>query len=157
MRRDSKLNRLSETLNELALNMPHPVSKYSKAFARDRLNNWVRNSVGTHNANTEKQLRHTLSNPKISNNIGKETLFPVESGDATVTEINKDVAKSHGRRNVSEYDVGKELRNALKSSADKEITAEELARMEYNVKKIFTERTSLVDSRNHEPESSHEQ
>lgn len=137
MRRDSKLNRLSETLNELALNMPHPVSKYSKAFARDGLNNWVRNSVGTHNANTEKQLRHTLSNPKISNNIGKETLFPVESGDATVTEINKDVAKSHGRRNVSEYDVGKELRNALKSSADTEITAEELARMEYNVKKFL--------------------
>ncbi|XP_063364953.1 uncharacterized protein MAL13P1.304 [Cydia amplana] len=127
MRRDSKLSRLSETLNELALNMPHPVSKYSKSFTRDGLNNWVRNSVA-HNDNAEK--RHA-PNPKA--NIGKETSFPVESGDATVTEVNDN---SKVRRNASDFDVGKELRNALKSK-DREITAEELARMEYNVKKFL--------------------
>ncbi|XP_061717951.1 uncharacterized protein MAL13P1.304 isoform X1 [Cydia pomonella] len=127
MRRDSKLSRLSETLNELALNMPHPVSKYSKSFTRDGLNNWVRNSIA-HNDNVEKKHARI---PKA--NIGKETSFPVESGDATITETNDN---SKARRNASDFDVGKELRNALKSN-DKEITAEELARMEYNVKKFL--------------------
>ncbi|CAH0727086.1 unnamed protein product, partial [Brenthis ino] len=125
-RRDSKINRLTETLNELALNMPHPVSKYSK-YTREPRNNWPNNSVNQNHDITKP----SVSNTKIVNNVVKETIFPVEYGDETVTEIN-DAAKS-----FANMDVGKELRDALKTKGEKEISPEDLARMEYNVKKFL--------------------
>ncbi|CAG4952960.1 unnamed protein product [Colias eurytheme] len=131
LRRDNKINRLTETLNELALNMPHPVSKYSKAYNRDARNNWIQNSIATH-ANPEKAAKHS-ANIKLMNNVAKETIFPVESGDATVTEIN-DNTKSP---TSSEFDPNKELREALKAKGDKDISPEDLARMEYNVKQFL--------------------
>lgn len=122
IRRDNKLSRLTETLNELALNMPHPVSKYSKQCVRDGHNYWV------HNQDKTKQ---NTSNVRI-NNIAKETIFPVESGEATVTEVN-----DNSNNRTIEFDIGKELRDAFKANSDKEITPEDLARMEYNVKKFL--------------------
>lgn len=122
-RRDSKINRLTETLNELALNMPHSVTKYSK-YTREPRNNWPQNSV---NQNHDK-VKPSGSNMKIVNNIAKETIFPVECGDETITEVN-DNTKSY-----SNIDVGKELREALKTKGEKDISPEDLARMEYNVK-----------------------
>ncbi|KPJ20023.1 Tight junction-associated protein 1 [Papilio machaon] len=127
IRRDSKLSRLTETLNELALNMPHPVSKFSKTYSRDAHNSWIHNS--THqNTNQEKETKVT----KVTGNVVKETIFPVESGDVTVTEINV----GNPERNMANYNMGNDLAGALKSK-DKEISPEDLARMEYNVKKFL--------------------
>ncbi|XP_014359261.2 phosphatidylinositol 3-kinase 2 [Papilio machaon] len=127
IRRDNKLSRLTETLNELALNMPHPVSKFSKTYSRDAHNSWIHNS--THqNTNQEKETKVT----KVTGNVVKETIFPVESGDVTVTEINV----SNPERNMANYNMGNDLAGALKSK-DKEISPEDLARMEYNVKKFL--------------------
>ncbi|CAK1543160.1 unnamed protein product [Leptosia nina] len=126
LRRDSKINRLTETLNELALNMPHPVSKYSKSYREAR--NWIHN-IAAH-ASQEKAAKHS-ANAKLVNNVVKETIFPVESGEATVTEINDVQSPSS-----SEFDANKELREVLKSK-DKDISPEDLARMEYNVKKFL--------------------
>lgn len=121
-RRD-KLARLSETLCEYAsLNMPHPVSKYSKSY-RDA-QNWIHSAT---------QNNHEKSGPLMTTgNVIKETMFPVESGDATVTEISKDTANN----NADDYNVAKDLRDSLAKS-DKEISPEDLARMEYNVKKFL--------------------
>lgn len=133
MRRDSKINRLTETLNELALNVPHPVSKYSR-YAREPRNNWPHNSVTAQSK--EKLIKPSGSNPKIVNSVVKETIFPVEYGDDAITEINN-AAKVFNRSDIANIDVGKELRDALKSKGDKEISPEDLARMEYNVKKFL--------------------
>ena len=122
-RRDSKINRLTETLNELALNMPHPVTKYSK-YSREPRNNWPHNSVNQ----IHDKVKPSGSNVKIVNNIVKETIFPVECGDETVTEVNDNTT------HYSNIDVGKEIRDALKTKGEKEISPEDLARMEYNVK-----------------------
>ncbi|XP_046967861.1 bromodomain-containing protein DDB_G0270170 isoform X1 [Vanessa cardui] len=135
MRRDSKINRLTETLNELALNMPHPVSKYSR-YSREPRNNWPHNSVTAQSTHQDKNMKPSASNSKIVNNLVKETIFPVEYGDDTVTEINN-AAKVFNRSDIADIDVGKELRDALKSKGEKEISSEDLARMEYNVKKFL--------------------
>lgn len=128
MRRDSKLSRLTETLNELALNMPHPVSKYSKSYTRDGHNALVHNNVSVQNQ--EKTAKQIISVPKLSSHVVKETIFPVECGDATVTEISDN---PKNRAHTEDYNVPEGLR--VKS--DKEITPEDLARMEYNVKKFL--------------------
>ncbi|CAH2090426.1 unnamed protein product [Euphydryas editha] len=133
MRRDSKLSRLTETLNELALNMPHPVSKYSR-YSREPRNNWPHNSVTAQSK--EKLIKPSASNSMIVNNVVKETIFPVEYGDDAITEINN-AANVFNRSDIADIDVGKELRDALKSKGEKEISAEDLARMEYNVKKFL--------------------
>ncbi|XP_047517224.1 uncharacterized protein LOC125057522 [Pieris napi] len=134
LRSNNKIHRLTETLNELALNMPHPVSKYSKSY-RDARNSWIHN-IATH-ASQDKAAKHT-ANAKLVNNVGKETLFPVESGEATVTEINnaKSPSSSEFDANRELREANKELREALKG-ADKDISPEDLARMEYNVKKFL--------------------
>ncbi|XP_013139894.1 PREDICTED: phosphatidylinositol 3-kinase 2 isoform X2 [Papilio polytes] len=124
IRRDSKLSRLTETLNELALNMPHPVSKFSKPFSRDAHNSWIH----THQNTNQEKDKVT----KITGNVVKETIFPVESGDVTVTEINVGSTE----RDMNNYKLGNDLAGSLKSN-DKEISAEDLARMEYNVKKFL--------------------
>ncbi|XP_026752549.2 uncharacterized protein MAL13P1.304 isoform X1 [Galleria mellonella] len=135
MRRDSKLSRLTETLNELALNMPHPVSKYSKSYSKDGRNLWIHNKV---TQNEEKSGKFNSTNTKVvSNNVVKETIFPVESDEVSVTEVNDESTKNCVRNNIEDFDVGKELRDAFKSNSDKEITPEDLARMEYNVKKFL--------------------
>ncbi|XP_052741944.1 probable serine/threonine-protein kinase DDB_G0282963 isoform X2 [Bicyclus anynana] len=134
MRRDSKINRLTETLNELALSMPHPVSKYSKLYNKEPRNNWIHSVVTSQNTNQDKH-RQGESNSKMVNSIVKETIFPVECGDETVTEIND--KKVYSRGDVTEIDVGKELRDALKNKGEKEISPEDLAKMEYNVKKFL--------------------
>lgn len=133
--RENTINRLTETLNELALNMPHPVSKFSKMYLREPRNNWPQSVVTSHN-NQDKAMKHSDSNPKIVNNIVKETIFPVECGDETVTEIN-DNSKRYNRNDIGDIDVGKELRDALTNKGEKEISPEDLARMEYNVKKFL--------------------
>ncbi|XP_045773527.1 GATA zinc finger domain-containing protein 14 isoform X1 [Maniola jurtina] len=145
MRRDSKINRLTETLNELALNMPHPVSKYSKMYTREPRNNWPNNVVTSQNMNQDKATKQSDSNPKIINNIVKETIFPVECGDETVTEIN-DNSKVYSRGGIADIDVRKELRDALKNKGEKEISPEDLARMEYNVKKFLLSGPHWVNS-----------
>lgn len=127
LRRDSKLSRLTETLNELALNMPHPVSKYSKSYARDGHNAWVQNNVSLQNQ--EKFVKHALAMPKLAGHVVKETIFPVESGDATVTEIS-DTSKN--RETVADL-----VAEGLRAKGNNEITPEDLARMEYNVKKFL--------------------
>ncbi|XP_013194961.2 myb-like protein I [Amyelois transitella] len=132
VRRDSKVCRLTETLNELALNMPHPVSKYSKSYSREG-RTWPHVNNKT-SAQTEEKPKKHVPNTIITSNVVKETIFPVESGEATVTENKPNMNKVN---NIEEFDVGKELREALKSTGDKEITAEDLARMEYNVKKFL--------------------
>lgn len=124
LRRDSKLSRLTETLNELALNMPHPVSKYSKSYGRDGHNAWVHNNVSLQN-----QVKHAMAMPKLAGHVVKETIFPVESGDATVTEIS-DTSKN--RETVADL-----VAEGLRAKGNKEITPEDLARMEYNVKKFL--------------------
>lgn len=125
LRRDSKLSRLTETLNELALNMPHPVSKFSKAYARDE-HTLVHNLL----QNQEKAAHKNLPLQKLASHVVKETIFPVECGDATVTEISDNSKNAHAENFIS---VTEELR----AKADKEITPEDLARMEYNVKKFL--------------------
>lgn len=136
LRRDSKLCRLTETLNELALNMPHPVSKYSKSFSREGRNSWVHNKVPAQNEE-QKTAKQTVPNvAKITSNVVKETIFPVESDEATVTE-NKESTKNCEDNHFENFDVDRELRDAFKANGDKEITAEDLARMEYNVKKFL--------------------
>lgn len=127
LRRDSKLSRLTETLNELALNMPHPVSKYSKSYAREGHNSWVHNNVLPQNQ--EKMAKHAIGVPKHAGHVAKETIFPVESGDATVTEIS-DTTKN--RETVADL-----VAEGLRAKGNKEITPEDLARMEYNVKKFL--------------------
>ncbi|KAJ8720287.1 hypothetical protein PYW07_012330 [Mythimna separata] len=127
LRRDSKLSRLTETLNELALNMPHPVSKYSKSYARDGHNAWVHNNVSLQNQ--EKLMKHAMAMPKLAGHVAKETIFPVESGDATVTEISEN---SKTRETVADL-----VAEGLRAKGNKEITPEDLARMEYNVKKFL--------------------
>ncbi|XP_059045143.1 uncharacterized protein LOC131840944 isoform X2 [Achroia grisella] len=134
MRRDSRLGRLTETLNELALNMPHPVSKYSKSYAKEDRNLWVHDKVAQ---NEEKPGVYNLSNTKIASNVVKETIFPVEYDEATVTEVNNETTKNCVINNLEEFDVGKEIRAAFKSNTGKEITPDDLARMEYNVKKFL--------------------
>lgn len=126
LRRDSKITRLTETLNELALNMPHPVSKFSKSY-RDARNNWI-HDIATR-AIQDKAAKHS-ANAKLMNNVVKETIFPVESGEAAVTEIN------NSNNPPREFDADKELREVLKRQ-DKDISPEDLARMEYNVKKFL--------------------
>ncbi|XP_028156487.1 putative uncharacterized protein DDB_G0277255 isoform X1 [Ostrinia furnacalis] len=138
-RRDSKLNRLTETLNEIALNMPHPVSKFAKLYSKDNGNGnaWVHNNA---HSNQDKIVKHAMANQNqkaVSNNVAKETIFPVESGDATVTEVGKGVASNCNKMTQEEYEFGKQLQESLRSNGDKEITPEDLARMEYNVKKFL--------------------
>lgn len=120
-RRDSKLTRLTETLNELALTIPHPVTKYSKSY-RDA-QNWIHSATQNH---------YEGGQLKITANVIKETIFPVESGDATVTEVSKDTANN----NAEDYKSAKDLRDSF-AKCDKEISPEDLARMEYNVKKFL--------------------
>lgn len=127
LRRDSKLSRLTETLNELALNMPHPVSKYSKSYIRDGHNAWVNNNGP--GQNQEKTVKHAIPIPKLTSHVVKETIFPVEIGDATVTEIS-DTTKN--RETVADL-----VAEGLRAKGNKEITPEDLARMEYNVKKFL--------------------
>lgn len=131
-RRESKLSRLTETLNELALNMPHPVSKFSKPYSRDAQNSWIHKSVND-SAGQDKGVK---SNLRATGNVVKETIFPVESGDVTVTEINVD-SSSGNRGNVTNHNLRSQLTEALKTQSDKEISPEDLARMEYNVKKFL--------------------
>ncbi|XP_026730111.1 bromodomain-containing protein DDB_G0270170-like isoform X1 [Trichoplusia ni] len=126
-RRDSKLSRLTETLNELALNMPHPVSKYSKSYARDGHNAWVHNNIP--GLNQEKAAKLSLPLSKLSGHVAKETIFPVECGDATVTEISN---TTKNRETVADL-----VAEGLRAKGNKEITPEDLARMEYNVKKFL--------------------
>ncbi|XP_053608191.1 uncharacterized protein LOC128674006 [Plodia interpunctella] len=131
LRRD-KVCRLTETLNELALNMPHPVSKYSKSYSREgRM--WSHTNNKT-NAQSEEKPVKNVPNAIITSNVIKETIFPVESGQATVTKC-ENKPSLNNRNNLEEFD--KELREALTSNGDNEITAEDLARMEYNVKKFL--------------------
>lgn len=128
-RRDSKLCRLTETLHELALSMPHPVSKYSKSCSRDNHNNtWVHNNAKSVQSSHEQVAKHITGSSKIISNVIKETIFPVESGDVTVTEISKD-AKA--------FEDDKVLDESFKPKKEKKITPEDLARMEYNVKKFL--------------------
>ncbi|CAK1582714.1 unnamed protein product [Parnassius mnemosyne] len=131
IRRDSKLSRLTETLNELALNMPHPVSKFSKSYSKNAYNSCTSKNLINQNTTQDKAIKN--NNLKLTGNIVKETIFPVESGDVTVTEINID--NSHCNiNNMANYN---ELEDALKSTMDKEISPDDLARMEYNVKKFL--------------------
>lgn len=132
-RRDSKLCRLTETLNELALNMPHPVSKYSKSYNRDNHNAWIHNSSKSLQNNQDKLVKQIAYTPKITTNIIKETIFPVEYGDEAITEI-CDNSKNTNRET---YENSKILEDSLKPKSDKKITPEDLARMEYNVKKFL--------------------
>ncbi|OWR50152.1 Brain-enriched guanylate kinase-associated protein [Danaus plexippus plexippus] len=132
LRRESKINRLTETLNELALNMPHPVTKFAKSFSREPRNNWPHNAA-SQSLNQEKTNKNNSSNTKIVNKLVKETIFPVEVGDETVTEISENTQNNH----AISIDVGKELRDVLKTKGEKEISPEDLARMEYNVKKFL--------------------
>ncbi|KAG6450207.1 hypothetical protein O3G_MSEX006448 [Manduca sexta] len=130
LRRDSKLSRLTETLNELALNMPHPVSKYSKSYNREGHNSWIQNAIATH----EKSAKNPSVNPKVACNVVKETIFPVESGEAT-TEICKETTMN--KVSTASCDANRELRDPFNSKSEKEISREDLARMEYNVKKFL--------------------
>lgn len=127
-RRDSKLSRLTETLNELALNMPHPVSKFSKSYSKEVQKSWVHNAT----QNLDKAIKQPVT--KIATNVIKETIFPVESGDATVTEISNDNANSS---NAAAYKAAQDFRDAFNGKSEKEISPEDLARMEYNVKKFL--------------------
>lgn len=127
-RRDSKLSRLTDTLNELALNMPHPVSKFSKSYSKEVQKSWIHNAT----QKLDNGMKQT-SVSKIATNVVKETIFPVESGDATVTEISND----NGNSNVAAYQAARDFRDAFNGKSEKEITAEDLARMEYNVKKFL--------------------
>lgn len=137
-RRDSKLSRLTETLNELALNMPHPVSKFSKLYSRDSNNTWVHNNSTSINTHQDKGMKLPGSAHKVPNNVAKETMFPVESGDATVTEVSKDIPKAFTKMTQEEFDVAKGIHETLRANnGDKKITPEDLARMEYNVKKFL--------------------
>lgn len=132
-RRDSKLSRLTETLNELALNMPHPVSKYAKPYIRDIHNSWVNNNTNTVQSETQARFVKQsvpVVHSKPVNKVTKETIFPVDCDDATVTETN-DVAI---RSNFTSFEA-KKLRETFESNG--EITPEDLARMEYNVKKFL--------------------
>ncbi|XP_050677410.1 uncharacterized protein LOC126974065 [Leptidea sinapis] len=138
LRHDSKINRLTETLNELAMNMPHPVSKYSKTFSREARNNWAQINANTNNATLDKAAKHN-ANVKLVNNVVKETIFPVEN-DVTVTEIND---KSQIK---FDHDPNKELRDVLKAKGGKDISPEDLARMEYNVKKFLLSGPCWVNS-----------
>ncbi|KAL4715636.1 hypothetical protein ACJJTC_006215 [Scirpophaga incertulas] len=134
LRRDIKLRRLTETLNEIALNMPHPVSKYSKQYPKDTNKAWVHNNSSVHPM-LDKKSNSAAINQNFAHNIVKETIFPVESGEATITEVSKDV----GRKRFSQeaFDIAKGIQEGLKVNGDKEITPEDLARMEYNVKKFL--------------------
>lgn len=127
-KRETNLSRLTETLNELALNMPHPVSKYSKAFLKESQKAMVHNKLSTN----EKIKKTASPNTVIVSNIVKETIFPVEIGGPT-TEICKDNSKN--KTNVDEY--AKELKRSFKKEVNKDISPEDLARMEYNVKKFL--------------------
>ncbi|KAL0878901.1 hypothetical protein ABMA27_003902 [Loxostege sticticalis] len=136
-KRDSKLNRLTETLNEIALNMPHPVSKFAKMY-KDNGNAWVHNNASSAHTNQEKLFKHIVASQNAANiNVAKETIFPVESGDATVTEVSKGVANNCNTMTQEEYEFGKQLQETLRSNGDKEISPEDFARMEYNVKKFL--------------------
>lgn len=135
-RRDSKLTRLTETLNEIALNMPHPVSKFARQYSKDSTNAWVHNNI-TSILGQDKGIRKNVSSHKVANNVAKETMFPVESGDATITEVSKEVDRNPVKSSHEEIDVGKALHAGIKTNGDREITPEDLARMEYNVKKFL--------------------
>lgn len=123
-RRDSKL-RLADTL-ELALKMPHPVSKYSKAFTRDEASTW-----SADNANL--QLKSNKSNtPSVSKtvtvkSIVKETVFPAENVEPSITAESKVDSGVNVDNNFNDF----------RQNKDKNITPEELARMEYNVKQFL--------------------
>lgn len=132
-RRDSKLNRLTATLNELALNMPHPVSKYAKPYIRDTDNTWVNNNTNiAHNAKPERLVTQSIAvvHAKPVPNITKETIFPVDCDDAAVTETNDNTSRS----DITNFE-SKKFRETFKANG--EITPEDLARMEYNVKKFL--------------------
>lgn len=132
-RRDSKLNRLTETLNELALNMPHPVSKYAKPYIRDIHNSWVNNNTNTvQSENQERFVKQSVPvvHSKPVNKVTKETVFPIDCDDATVTETNDVTSRS----DINHFEA-KKLRETFKSNG--EISPEDLARMEYNVKKFL--------------------
>lgn len=132
-RRDSKLNRLTATLNELALNMPHPVSKYAKPYITDVHNSWVNNNTNTAQSAKPDRLA-TQSVPVVHSkpvtNVTKETIFPVDCDDVAVTETN-DIATRSDIPNLE----SKKIRETFKANG--EITPEDLARMEYNVKKFL--------------------
>lgn len=132
-RRDSKLNRLTATLNELALNMPHPVSKYAKPYIRDIHNSWVNNNTNTlQSAKPERFVTQSVPvvHTKPVTNVTKETIFPVNCDDVAVTETN-DIAS---RSDINNFEA-KKFRETFKANG--EITPEDLARMEYNVKKFL--------------------
>lgn len=132
-RRDSKLNRLTATLNELALNMPHPVSKYAKPYVMDVHNSWMNNNTNTaQSAKPERFVTQSVPvvHSKPITNVTKETIFPVDCDDAAVTETN-DVAS---RSDLTNFEA-KKFRETFKANG--EITPEDLARMEYNVKKFL--------------------
>ncbi|RVE42521.1 hypothetical protein evm_012829 [Chilo suppressalis] len=135
-RRDSKLTRLTETLNEIALNMPHPVSKFAKQYSKDSNNAWVHNNISSLLAQ-DKGTRNVVLSHKVANNVAKETMFPVDSGDATITEVTKEADRNTHNTNQEESDISKALHAGIKTNGDKEITPEDLARMEYNVKKFL--------------------
>ncbi|CAG9788148.1 unnamed protein product [Diatraea saccharalis] len=143
-RRDSKLTRLTETLNEIALNMPHPVSKFAKQYSKDN-NTWVHNNISSLLAQ-ERNTRKVFTSEKITNNIAKETMFPVDSGDATVTEVSKEADRNVVKTSQVERDISKALHAGIKTNGDKEITPEDLARMEYNVKKFLLSGPHWVNS-----------
>lgn len=128
-RRESRINRLTDTLNELALNMPHPVSKYSKSYTRDDHKHWVHSNPEAHRSN-QSMSRNTTKVPVV-NNVAKETEFPIEGDEPNTETSNTQASEAHVFENIS-----KNLSEALKNG-DREISAEELARMEYNVKKFL--------------------
>lgn len=121
-RRDSKL-KLADTL-ELALNMPHPVSKYSKAFVKDEGGSWLVDNVNLHK--TDKQT-NALSEVKTLTvkSIAKETIFPADDAANSSPEID------NGNK------MDNNLNDVFRRQNGDNITPEELARMEYNVKKFL--------------------
>ncbi|KAJ2951675.1 hypothetical protein O0L34_g13835 [Tuta absoluta] len=128
-RKNDKLNRLTATLNELALNMPHPVSKYSKPYTKDDQNNWTHQ-----NSAKAEQSAHNASYSISVHNVAKETAFGIDADQTTVTEIS-DPANAKFNQQVRDQ-VRNNLRE-IQANGDKEISAEDLARMEYNVKKFL--------------------
>ncbi|KAG7302042.1 hypothetical protein JYU34_013497 [Plutella xylostella] len=131
-RRESRLHRLTTTLNELALNMPHPVSKYAKPYTvREDHKKWVHHN----NTDTQNSALPVNSSKAVNiNNVSKETTFPAECSVSNDKEADE-MAMQIDSMNSSEYDLSKNLNDVI--NGDKEITAEDLARMEYNVKKFL--------------------
>ncbi|GBP71995.1 Tight junction-associated protein 1 [Eumeta japonica] len=119
-RRESKPNRVNENLDN-ALKMPHPVSKYSNSFTRDEDPSWILKNI------PQKKTDQQVNNTNAKFNVAKETIFPVDSEDTTSVIEVVNLNDENVNNNNLMVDLGHE----------KEISAEEFARMEYNVKKFL--------------------